>query len=44
MKKTDVKAILDIASKVIEAAKLVLVEEPKPKKKKKGAKSNVKRT
>ena len=31
--KTDLKTILDLAQKVIEVTKVVLVEEPKPKKK-----------
>ena len=39
MKNSDIKAMLDIASKIIEAAKAVLVEKPK---KKKGAKSDIK--
>jgi small-conductance mechanosensitive channel len=31
--KTDIKSILDLAGKIIEIAKTVLVEEPKPKRK-----------
>jgi hypothetical protein len=31
--KTDLKAILDLASKIIEAAKIILVEDKKPRKK-----------
>ena len=34
--KTDTKSILDLAQKIIEIAKVVLIEEPKPKKPKKG--------
>jgi hypothetical protein len=30
--KTDVNTILDLAQKIIEIAKVVLVKEPKPKK------------
>jgi len=39
--KTDTKSILDLAQKVIDIAKVVLVKEPK---RKKGKKNNVKRT
>ena len=38
--KTDTKTILDLAQKVIDTAKVVLVKTPKPKK---GKKKNVKR-
>jgi len=40
--KTDIKNILDLAQKVIEVAKVVLVEEPKTKKKPK-VKKGIKR-
>ena len=32
--KTDIKTILDLVGKIIEIAKTVFIEEPKPKKKK----------
>ena len=38
MKKTDIRAILDIASKIVDAAKIVLAEDQKPGKKKKEVK------
>jgi hypothetical protein len=31
--KTDIKSMLDLASKIIEAAKVILVEDKKPRKK-----------
>ena len=40
--KTDIKSILDLAGKIIEIAKTVLVEEPKPKKKPKPKKEKPK--